>query len=153
MTQPALPKDFRWSALIPELVVSDIAVSLDFWNGVLGFRTAYDRPEAGFAFLHLGDAQVMLAAREGMARWTPAELTHPFGRGMNLQITTTDLEEPLMRLRERKWPLHVDLEEMWYRAGDVETGVRQFAVADPDGYLVRLSQPLGQRSASRGTSQ
>ena len=25
-----------------------------------------------------------------------------------------------------------------------ETGVLQFAVADPDGYLVRLSQSLGQ---------
>ena len=30
-------------------------------------------------------------------------------------------------------------------ARDVETGVLQFAVADPDGYLVRLSQSLGQR--------
>ena len=32
-------------------------------------------------------------------------------------------------------------------ARDVETGVLQFAVADPDGYLVRLSQSLGQRTA------
>ena len=33
-------------------------------------------------------------------------------------------------------------EEKWYAAGSVETGVRQFLVQDPDGYLVRLAEEL-----------
>jgi len=38
-----------------------------------------------------------------------------------------------------------DVEDAWYRAGDVEAGQRQFIVQDPDGYLVRLVQRLGER--------
>lgn len=145
MTGPALPSEFRWAAMVPELVVSDIGESLRFWRDLLGFEIAYERPEAGFAYLHLAEAQLMLAERRSMARWLPAELTRPFGRGLNLQITVDDLETPLSRLREQAWPLYLDVEEAWYRAGHIETGLRQFAVADPDGYLARMSKPLGQR--------
>ena len=41
--------------------------------------------------------------------------------------------------------LHLPVEERWYRAGDRDIGVRQFVVADPDGYLLRFSEPLGSR--------
>ena len=145
MTGASLPSGFRWAALVPELVVSDLDVSLDFWKGLIGFETAYERPDEGFVFLHLAEAQVMLAARHGMSRWLPAEIARPFGRGLNLQVTVADLDAPLSRLRKRAWPFHLDVEEVWYRAGRLEIGVRQFAVADPDGYLVRLSRRLGQR--------
>ncbi len=30
----------------PELHVNDLAASLDFWRGILGFEIAYDRPDA-----------------------------------------------------------------------------------------------------------
>ena len=33
----------------------------------------------------------------------------------------------------------------------VETGVEQFLVQDPDGYLIRFSQPLGERRGAGGT--
>lgn len=145
MSGPALPEEFQWAALIPEIVVSDLGISLDFWKGLIGFRTAYERAADGFAFLHLGAAQIMLARRAGMARWLPAELIPPFGRGLNLQVTLDDLDAPLARLRERRWPLHIDPEEVWYRTGHIELGVRQFAVADPDGYLLRLSKEVGRR--------
>jgi hypothetical protein len=39
------------------------------------------------------------------------------------------------------------LEERWYRRDNMEIGVRQFAVQDPDGYLIRLSQNMGDRAA------
>jgi lactoylglutathione lyase len=37
------------------------------------------------------------------------------------------------------------VEERWYRRDNIEIGVRQFAVQDPDGYLIRLSQSIGDR--------
>ncbi|MEX0954753.1 MAG: VOC family protein [Rhizobiaceae bacterium] len=153
MTGPALPANFRWAAMVPELVVSNLGESLRFWRGLLGFEIAYQRPEADFAYLYLAEAQIMLAERGGMARWLPDELTRPYGRGLNLQITVDDLEAPLLRLREQAWPLYLDVEEAWYRAGPVETGLRQFAVADPDGYLARLSKPLGQRPSDPKAGQ
>jgi catechol 2,3-dioxygenase-like lactoylglutathione lyase family enzyme len=38
-------------SLVPELVVSDLTISLSFYVGVIGFRIAYERPERRFAYL------------------------------------------------------------------------------------------------------
>lgn len=143
----ALRDDFHWASLVPELIVSDLGRSLRFWCDLVGFRVAYERADEGFAYLGMGEAQVMLAAQAGMGRWITAAMEHPFGRGINLQIAVEDIAAPLARLKDDGWPLHFAPEEEWYRAGDIETGLRQFAVADPDGYLVRLSQSLGRRPA------
>jgi hypothetical protein len=36
-------------------------------------------------------------------------------------------------------------EQKWYRTGEVETGVHQFLVQDPDGYLIRFAAYIGER--------
>jgi hypothetical protein len=36
-------------------------------------------------------------------------------------------------------------EQKWYRTGEIETGVHQFLVQDPDGYLIRSSAYIGER--------
>lgn len=82
-------------------------------------------------------------------RWVTAPLEQPFGRGINLQTTVDDVAPILASLDAAGWPLFLALEEVWYRAGTSETGVRQFLVQDPDGYLVRFSQDLGLRPAMR----
>lgn len=41
----------------------------------------------------------------------------------------------------------MECEEAWYRKGDFEVGQRQFLVQDPDGYLLRLVEGLGERPA------
>ena len=41
--------------------------------------------------------------------------------------------------------IYLPLEERWYRRESDEIGVRQFAIQDPDGYLLRFSQVIGQR--------
>jgi hypothetical protein len=35
----------------------------------------------------------------------------------------------------------------WYRDGGIEHGQTEFLVQDPDGYLLRFMQPLGERPA------
>lgn len=62
---------------------------------------------------------------------------------MNLEITVPSIAPLLAVLDER--PLYLPIEEKWYRAGDKEIGVRQFIIADPDGYLLRFSESLGTR--------
>lgn len=145
-----LPPGFAWSTMVPELLVSDLDASLRFWCGLCGFAVAYDRPEDRFAFLDRAGRQIML--EEAMApgrRWVTAPLERPFGRGINLQITVEDVSPILASLDAAGWPLFLKPEEVWYRAGTRETGVRQFLVQDPDGYLVRFSQALGLRPAVR----
>jgi catechol 2,3-dioxygenase-like lactoylglutathione lyase family enzyme len=143
-----LPPGFAWATMVPELLVRDLGVSLSFWRDLCGFVVAYERPEDRFAYLDRSGRQVML--EEIMApgrRWVSGALEPPFGRGVNFQIAVDELGSILTALRAAGWPLFLEPEEVWYRAGLHETGVRQFLVQDPDGYLVRFSQSLGLRSA------
>lgn len=75
------------------------------------------------------------------------ELTQPYGRGINLTVDVEDVDGR-SRNRHRCWsPRDLPLEERWYDRGEDAVGVRQFAVQDPDGYLLRLSQNLGTKAA------
>ncbi|GHG06314.1 aldoketomutase [Deinococcus piscis] len=131
--------------LVPELAVMDLQASRHFWVDLLGFQLKYERPEERFAYIVLGSAHVMLDQIGQTRTWETGPLTAPFGRGINFEITVQDVQVILDRLSGANWPLFMELEEKWYRVGDQETGVRQFLVQDPDGYLVRLSQSLGLR--------
>ena len=142
------------AGLAAEFYVSDLTRSVRFYVDLLGFVVAYERPEDCFAAISLGSARIMLeqlrstasASREQIARgeWRPAELEHPFGRGVNLEIPCADVAAVAQRLAAAGWPALVDLHEKSYRVGDGSVRVRQLVVADPDGYLIRPSQRLEQ---------
>ncbi len=132
-------------SLIPELSVRDFLVSLEFYTKILGFSVLYERPEEGFAFLTLGDVQLMID-RFGVGRtWQTALFEYPLGRGINFQITVKNLNPILENLSKAKIPLLMEVEERWYRKNNLEVGNRQFLVQDPDGYLLRFAEDLGQR--------
>jgi catechol 2,3-dioxygenase-like lactoylglutathione lyase family enzyme len=141
--------DFAWARLIPELLVADIQKSLGFWRDVCGFVVLFDRPDEGFAYLDLGGAQIMLDEIGQTRDWVAGPLEVPFGRGMNLQISVPAIEPILAALSRADWPLFLEPEHKWYRTGEVETGVHQFLVQDPDGYLVRFSAYIGERACNR----
>ena len=42
-------------ALVPELLVTDIDRSIEFWCGICGFELRYSRPEERFAYIALID--------------------------------------------------------------------------------------------------
>lgn len=141
----------EWSvtaALVPELDVADLETSLEFYVGILGFRVRYERPEERFAYLERESAELMLEEAAGPGRrFRTAPLERPFGRGVNLQIACGDVEALERRVTAAGLDLIVALETRWYRAGQIERGNRQFVVADPDGYLLRFFEDLGERPA------
>jgi catechol 2,3-dioxygenase-like lactoylglutathione lyase family enzyme len=142
------------AALVPELSVSDWQKSRDFYRELLGFDVSYERPEEGFAYLRLGSAAVMIdqigVGRDFAA--TDAAPDYPFGRGLNLQIRVPSVPAILDRLRLAGIALIVEPEDKWYRRNDDEVGNRQFVVADPDGYLLRLYEDLGERPLTPPTA-
>ena len=144
---PAVTAGFTWAKLVPELLVSDIKRSLRFWHDICGFSVAFDRLFEGFVYLDLGGAQVMLEERGRNRNWITAPLEPPLGRGVNFEIVVPALAPILQSLVSAEWPLYMDPEEKWYRTGPVETGMHQFLVQDPDGYLLRFAARLGRRPA------
>jgi catechol 2,3-dioxygenase-like lactoylglutathione lyase family enzyme len=143
---------YGMDGMVPELYCSDFATSLRFYEG-LGFVVGYARPEERFAYLRLGGAELMIEQPVDAGRTLLAgDLEHPYGRGVNLQITVVDVAETHRRARAIGAPIHWDLEDRWYRQGESEVGQRQFVVRDPDGYLLRFAQRLSDEFRGAGRS-
>ena len=130
--------------LVPELSVRDLTKSLAFWCGPCGFAVVYDRPEHGFACIQRGSARVMLDQLGTDRDWVTGPLEPPLGRGINLEIAVEDIAPILAALASAGLPLFLDTEEKTYRVGEGSVTVRQFLVQDPDGYLLRFSERIGQ---------
>jgi len=138
------PPRAGWARLVCELLVEDLAVSRAFWEGVLGFGVAYQRPEQAFVYLERPDgAQIMLCQRSG--NWETGALEPPYGRGVMFQVYVDDLQDIADALTRTGCALHTGPREAWRRWGDREGGKREIVVQDPDGYLVMLAQDLGER--------
>lgn len=141
MTSPDL-------TLVPELLVSDLQKSIEFWCDLCGFEILYQREQERFAYIARGNAHVMLEEVGAGRNWITGTLTPPLGRGINFQVSVTSLSPILEALDRAGHALFMERERTWYRVGDAEdTGVEQFLVADPDGYLIRFQASLGRRPA------
>lgn len=129
--------------LVPELSVSDFQKSLDFYTKTLGFKVEYDRPEKKFALLSFENSQIMI--NEHNDTWTTGKLEYPLGRGINFQIDCSNVDLLVEKLKVVNYKLFQEVEENWYRKDNKELGNREFLVQDPDGYLLRFAQYLGER--------
>ncbi len=132
--------------MVPELSISDYEKTLEFYTKILGFIVEYDRVEEGFAYLSLGEAQIMIDQIGKTRTWMSGCFEYPLGRGVNFQIRVEEGIDPmLLRLSQNNVKLFMEPEEKWYRKGTYEVGNRQFIVQDPDGYLLRFFEELGTR--------
>lgn len=130
--------------LVPELSVSDFQKSLDFYTRILGFKIEYDRPEKKFALLSFENSQIMINEHNGT--WETGKFEYPLGRGVNFQIECSNADLSVRKLEECGCKLFQEVEENWYRKDNKELGSREFLVQDPDGYLLRFAQDLGERN-------
>ena len=126
-----------YQAVIPEFVVSDIEKSRRFYCNLLGFTVQYERPEEKFLFLSLEDCQLML--EEGSAEEL-AQLTYPFGRGVNISFGIEDVPRLYQKVIESNYPIHRPLTKREFRFGEQYIYPHEFAVLDPDGYFLRFSE-------------
>lgn len=133
-----------WNKLIPELSVSNLENSLNFYK-TAGFNLEYERPENKFAFISLGEIQFMLQELTASDKWDIGKLTYPFGNGINFQLEIENIDTIYTAFKENNYKITFDIEENWYRQDDKLLGNREFLIQDPDGYLLRFSEDLGEK--------
>lgn len=131
---------------IPELSVTNLQTSLNFYK-IIGFKIEYERPENKFAFISLGQIQFMLQEIYSNDKWEIAPLTYPFGNGVNFQLEVDNITTIYNNLKENNYKITFDIEENWYRQDNKLLGNKEFLVQDPDGYLLRFSEDLGEKEA------
>ncbi|KTD47767.1 bleomycin resistance protein [Legionella quateirensis] len=154
ITEITMTGTFLTTSMTPELCCSNFKSSLSFYVELLGFKIQYQREHEGFAMLERQGSRIMLdeiRANTVMGNkrvWITAPMERPFGRGINLEIKTTQVEQLYQVCEESEATIFLPIEDKWYRAGNVEIGNRQFIVLDPDGYMLRFVGELGVRHLS-----
>ena len=48
-------------------------------------------------------------------------------------------------MKKNEYPIKFDIQENWYRADTKLKGQKEFLITDPDGYLLRFVQNLGEK--------
>ena len=78
-------------------------------------------------------------------KWDVAPLSYPFGNGINFQLEVDNVDVIYNALANNNYKIAFEMEENWYRQDDKLLGNKEFLVQDPDGYLLRFSEDLGQK--------
>lgn len=133
--------------ILPELYVTDFKESLKFYVDILGFKIKYTRKRPNFAFLSYQASQLMIQELEPGEKESE-QLEYPFGRGINFQIDTDSVTIIMESLEKHHYPLKRGIKDSWYKAGKTSYGCREILVNDPDGYILRFSEDLGEKPAS-----
>lgn len=129
--------EIKFNKLIPELSVSDILKSKEFYLS-LGFSILYERKEDKFCFLELDGNQLMI--EEVNEHWNTGVLEYPYGRGINLSMEVKDIDFIYRLAVENQYPIFRDMQIDQYRVGDKLYCDKQFLIQDLDGYLLRFVQ-------------
>lgn len=130
------------ATLVPELYCSNIQASKNFYKTVLGFSILYERQNEGFAYLERQGAELMLDEIGKTRTWLKGPLDLPFGRGINLQIETSNIDALYETIKKSNADIFLDIEEKYYQCGKTNKGQKQFIVCDPDGYMLRFFEEL-----------
>ncbi|MEX1254469.1 MAG: VOC family protein [Dehalococcoidia bacterium] len=115
----------------PEFFVRDIGASVAFYLR-LGFAALRQEPD--FAVMALGDAHVLLAD-ERLAGGQLRDASAVRGAGVNIRIMVEDVDA-MHRLATAAGASIV------HDIADRSYGLRDFIMADPDGFLLRFASPL-----------
>jgi uncharacterized glyoxalase superfamily protein PhnB len=127
--------------VVPNLIVADIDRSLAFYREVLGFSVVATVPEQGplvFAWVQRDDVSVFLNSAAGAAADFPALAERPIG-GTATLFMTLDAEDirtgidAMFAAVSRGARVVMPLKDQFY-------GMREFAIEDPDGYVVIFAQ-------------
>ena len=136
--------DDYWNPMVPELSVSNFDQSLSFYRDLLGFTVRNQRTRPNFAYLENEKVHIMLEQIHDSG-WVTGALQYPLGRGVNFQMELTDISPVLERLLKANVELYRQPQDNWYDEGEMMSGQREFLVQDPDGYLLRFTQYLGEK--------
>ena len=123
--------------LTPNLIVRDVAVSLNFYRDVLGFERAFsvpDNPPYVFAAAHSGNVEIFFNDQKAAAEEYPS-LAAKIGGSFTLYIEVDNLQDALASVNKHGAKISMPPRDQFY-------GMREFAFDDPDGYTITIAQKI-----------
>jgi lactoylglutathione lyase len=125
----------REAGLRLELFVEDMAASIAFYTQVLAFKVARHEPDY-YASLRWGNAILGIGAVAKLPEeggYFRRDISfHRRGLGVEIVLEVDDVEEWHARVTASGHPMFEPLQ-------DRPWGLRDFRIADPDGYYLRIT--------------
>ena len=125
--------------ITPNLIVSNVDASLAFYIDVLGFTrgmTVPEQPPFVFASVTSGPVEIFFNDRSTVTKESQQMAGLAFGGGNTMFIEVDGIDALHDRVKPHAtivMPLHAQ----WY-------GMREFAITDPDGYVITFAQRVAQ---------
>ena len=122
--------------LTPNLVVRDIERSIRFYCDVLDFELDQyvpEKPPFVFASVRGGGVEIFLNQYETVIEEYPAFAKVPIGGTLTLYLSMQGVDDLYSEIRSNGTKIVMPIETKFY-------GIREFAIADPDGYIITLAE-------------
>lgn len=120
-------------ALVPMLRVPDVPAAAAWYSDMLGFTSCTDGSD-GWALLERDGIELMLSAFNAQEGDAASRFTG------SLYLHCDDVDDWWLRLKERV--------RICYPIEDFAYGMREFAIYDSDGFLIRFGQSLSEDASS-----
>jgi catechol 2,3-dioxygenase-like lactoylglutathione lyase family enzyme len=138
-----------FSKLTPNLLVANVERSLAFYTNVLGFERGFTVPEQSpfvFGSVVNGPIEIFFNERETAAKEYPGFAGKPLGISgtMFIELQASPGSSSIDSLHDRlKTAASIvrPLVTQWY-------GTKEFAIADPDGYVITFAERVAADPAS-----
>ena len=129
--------------LTPNLLVADVERSLRFYVDILGFARGMTVPEAPplvFGSVVSGSVEIFFNEKATAVKEYPAFAGKPIGLTGTMFIEMEQIEALHERLKSIL-PIVMPFVTQWY-------GLKEFAIADPDGYVITFAERVPADPAS-----
>jgi len=128
----------KFQKVTPNLVVRDVAASMEFYRSVLGFQPAItvpDQPPYVFGLVTAGGVEIFFNDQKVVAADYPALGAKPIGGSLTLFMEVEGIEEILAAVKKNGSRITMPLKEQFY-------GMREFAFEDPEGWVITIAEKM-----------
>ena len=127
----------QFHSVTPNLIVRDIDRSTAFYRDVLGLpvhATVPDKSPFVFVWLKEGDVNIFLNDQKLVGELDPHLASRPIGGSFTIYLRVTGVDALWERIATRAKVVEAINTKPY--------GMREFAIEDPDGYLITIAQEM-----------
>ena len=128
----------KFQKLTPNLLVRNVAASMDFYAKTLGFQRAITVPEQApyvFGSVTNGAVEIFFNDQKAVAQDYPALGSKPIGGALTLFIEVEGIEQILAAVQKSGAKITLPLKDQFY-------GMREFAFEDPEGWELTIAERI-----------
>ena len=128
----------KLTSVTPNLITNDVPRALAFYHDVLGFAVVTTVPDEApwvFVWMQRDDVNLFLNDAETVKKENPtATGLMVGGSGVAMFVHTDGVSDYWEQVRDRVTVV-MPLKDQWY-------GMREFSIADPDGYVLTFAERI-----------